>query len=201
MRKGLGLGKGRGYYNIAHLDSHIHSLSAKGIKSKQLYACKKNELKAMGQMSKFKIDKEYSVVAWSEGTSRGFRHVAVLMSGGREVEKVTANYLNRTWESYTFQSVISKLLDKYFDEDEARKKMARLEEHKKSLFAKSKKQFMQNPQGEYMYIFDWGDGGWNSEWAKTKSEAINKAEKNYGKVFNVRKVTSSEYNRQIQRDN
>jgi len=30
-RKGLGRGRGKGYYNIVPLDSHIHSLSAKGI--------------------------------------------------------------------------------------------------------------------------------------------------------------------------
>jgi hypothetical protein len=33
-RKGLGIGKGSGYYNIAPMDSHIHSLSAKGVKSR-----------------------------------------------------------------------------------------------------------------------------------------------------------------------
>jgi hypothetical protein len=32
-RKGLGKGLGQGYFNIAPLDSHIHSLSAKGIKT------------------------------------------------------------------------------------------------------------------------------------------------------------------------
>ena len=33
IRKGLGKGLGMGYKNIAPLDSHIHSLSAKGVKS------------------------------------------------------------------------------------------------------------------------------------------------------------------------
>lgn len=32
-RKGYGLGKGSGYYNLMPMDSHIHSLSARGIKS------------------------------------------------------------------------------------------------------------------------------------------------------------------------
>lgn len=41
-RKGLGSGLGRGYYNILPMDSYIHSLSAKGIKSQmqKLYAKK-----------------------------------------------------------------------------------------------------------------------------------------------------------------
>ena len=39
MRKGLGAGLGMGYKNIAPLDSHIHSLSAKGVRSAStLYA-------------------------------------------------------------------------------------------------------------------------------------------------------------------
>jgi hypothetical protein len=32
-RRGMGIGRGCGYYNIAPMDSHIHSLSAKGVKS------------------------------------------------------------------------------------------------------------------------------------------------------------------------
>ena len=35
MRKGLGLGKGKGYYNLMPIDSHIHSLNARGIKLQQ----------------------------------------------------------------------------------------------------------------------------------------------------------------------
>ena len=34
FRKGLGKNKGKGYYNILPLDSHIHSLSAKGVKTR-----------------------------------------------------------------------------------------------------------------------------------------------------------------------
>jgi len=41
QRKGLGKGMGTGYKNLAPMDSHIHSLSAKGCKTKMLYA-KKN---------------------------------------------------------------------------------------------------------------------------------------------------------------
>ena len=37
-RKGLGLGKGSGYYNMLPIDSHIHSLSARGVKQKVDYS-------------------------------------------------------------------------------------------------------------------------------------------------------------------
>lgn len=33
IRKNMGLGKGQGYKNMTNLDSHIHSLSAQGVKS------------------------------------------------------------------------------------------------------------------------------------------------------------------------
>jgi len=36
IRKGLGLGKGKGYYNLVQRDPYIHALSAKGVKSQQV---------------------------------------------------------------------------------------------------------------------------------------------------------------------
>jgi hypothetical protein len=33
QRRGMGFGRGIGYYNIAPMDSHVHSLSAKGVKT------------------------------------------------------------------------------------------------------------------------------------------------------------------------
>jgi len=64
---------------------------------------KNKKLDARGNMHTIQIDPEYSVLFYSEGTRNGFRHVAILMRNGYEVEKATMNYLNRTWESYDFQ--------------------------------------------------------------------------------------------------
>jgi len=117
-RKGLGLNKGMGYYNIVPKDPYIHSLSAKGVKTK----CglkKVFGLNARSSMTSFKLNPEYDIVCYSEGTRNGFRHVAILMKNGYEVNKATANYLNRTWESYEYESVIYKLLHKSFPTDEA----------------------------------------------------------------------------------
>lgn len=51
MRKGLGKGTGNvGYYNLVPIDSHIHSLSARGIKS---YPIPKSELKLYAKSEKF----------------------------------------------------------------------------------------------------------------------------------------------------
>jgi len=41
-RRGLGKGLGIGYKNLVPMDSHIHSLSAKGCKTRQLYAVNMN---------------------------------------------------------------------------------------------------------------------------------------------------------------
>lgn len=143
-RRGLGKGLGTGYYNIAPMDSHIHSLSAKGMKTK-LCPCKTVKKVfnlngySRGNMHTVTLDPEYSIVTYSEGTRNGFRHVAILMRNGYEQDKVYANYLNRTWESYEFQTVIHKLLRKSFDENKAKILMEDLDSKGgRSLMAKGK---------------------------------------------------------------
>jgi exosome complex RNA-binding protein Rrp4 len=55
VRKGLGKGLGCGYKNIAPMDSHIHSLSAKGMKTYivplngRIFVTAKNKDDAMGK--------------------------------------------------------------------------------------------------------------------------------------------------------
>ena len=66
-------------------------------------------------MKIFKLTKDFSVVCNSEGTRYGFRHLASLCRDGAEVCKAKACYYNRTWESYTFQSVLHDVINKYFD--------------------------------------------------------------------------------------
>lgn len=60
----------------------------------------------------FKINNHMEIVAESEKTRNGFRHVAKLFVDGREVDSSKANYLNRTWESYDFESVVNNLIEK-----------------------------------------------------------------------------------------
>jgi hypothetical protein len=68
----------------------------------------------------FKITKDIEVVCESQRTKSGFRHLATLMKNGREQDTAKCCYLNRTWERYEFQSVLSKLVDKtsYLSDDE-----------------------------------------------------------------------------------
>lgn len=60
----------------------------------------------------FKINDKMEIYAQAEDTRNGFRHVATLVVNGVPVDKSTAHYLNRTWESYEFQSVIDDLINK-----------------------------------------------------------------------------------------
>jgi hypothetical protein len=61
-------------------------------------------------------------------TRNGFKHVAYLrlpiinnnfVNGIEflEIDSVKINYLNRTWESFQFESVIKKLITKHFKKD------------------------------------------------------------------------------------
>jgi spore maturation protein CgeB len=62
-------------------------------------------------MQVFKLSKDYSAVCISEGTRSGFRHVAHLIKNGNGFESVKICYLNRTWESYQFETVLHKLVN------------------------------------------------------------------------------------------
>jgi hypothetical protein len=153
-----------GYYNIAPLDSHIHSLSARGVKT----CLKEPKLKAMGHSRQFKIDKDYTVTAWWENTSYGFRHIAVLYHKGQEVERAKATYYNRTWESYEFRSVIYAVVSKHFPEKEVPKIMEKVDKNRGSMWAKGTnipkvKEKMTEQEAEDRYKYELQKGLINTE--------------------------------------
>ena len=47
---------------------------------------------------------EYVIVNQSYGTRNGFAHKSTLMRNGVQINEAKVNYLNRTWESYQFQT-------------------------------------------------------------------------------------------------
>ena len=67
-------------------------------------------------MRNFKITEKIEVVCQSESTRSGFRHLATLLINGVEQVDAKCCYLNRTWERYTFQSVLSKVVEKALKE-------------------------------------------------------------------------------------
>lgn len=63
-------------------------------------------------MNSFKITNHLTAVCESEKTRYGFRHVAHLLRDGYEIGDAKCCYYNRTWESFQFQSVLERLLEK-----------------------------------------------------------------------------------------
>ena len=69
----------------------------------------------------FKLDDEYEIVCKSESTRYGFRHIATLFKNGYSYTSAKCLYYNRTWERYEFESVLSKLISKWFDGEDFNK--------------------------------------------------------------------------------
>ncbi len=63
-------------------------------------------------MNLFEVSPGFTIACEHQNTRSGFRHVAILLVNNREVDRTKCCYLNRTWESYTFQSVMYKLVDR-----------------------------------------------------------------------------------------
>ena len=53
-------------------------------------------------------ENEFSFVCNAKNTRSGFAHTCELYRGTSFVQKSQCNYLNRTWESYTYQSVMKQ---------------------------------------------------------------------------------------------
>ena len=63
-------------------------------------------------MQIFTIKKGLQVVCESVNTRNGFKHTAKLIVNGLDRDETKCCYLNRTWEAYTYQSVLQKLCEK-----------------------------------------------------------------------------------------
>lgn len=89
-----------------------------GAKESDAYAVKSEPMVStatisnMGDVRVFRINDKMQIYANAEKTRNGFKHTAVLMVDGVEVDRVKANYYNRTWESYEYQSVVDSLINK-----------------------------------------------------------------------------------------
>lgn len=55
------------------------------------------------------INKDLSVSCFRKDTRNGFRHIARLFYKGENVGAASISYINRTWESYEFKTVLQKL--------------------------------------------------------------------------------------------
>lgn len=66
-------------------------------------------------MQEFKLPDGFTIECKSEKTRYGFRHLAKMFDDKHTlVAQSKACYYNRTWESYTFQSVVHSAIRNYF---------------------------------------------------------------------------------------
>lgn len=63
-------------------------------------------------MKTFKVNDRISIICEWKKTRTAFKHEATLLLDGQEVDKAKICYQNRTWESYEFQSVLNKIVEK-----------------------------------------------------------------------------------------
>jgi len=111
-------------------ESSRHSLARKGIKTGNKQNSKpapKPVYKQVdaGDGTLFKINDKITVVARREKTRNGFKHVADLYIDGDLMDSTKVNYLNRTWESYDYQSALIRLIEKttYLSDEEKKQGM------------------------------------------------------------------------------
>ena len=65
-------------------------------------------------MKYFDLTKNYNVECEWKDKNDGFKHVATLYKDNKKLFKTTVNYINRTWESYDFESILKQVVDLQF---------------------------------------------------------------------------------------
>jgi len=114
----------KGWFN----ESHRHALASKGIstgrkvdepmpmptpkpKIPEPEKPKFNPPYQEGEDTIFPISDRIKIIAYYKKMRDGFNHYATLYIDGEPVTDTKIHYINRTWESYDFQSVIAQAVD------------------------------------------------------------------------------------------
>lgn len=66
-------------------------------------------------MKIFNLDGVYNVVCNTADTRSGFKHQATLCRNGGSIATSKICYLNRTWERFTYESILNKIINDNFD--------------------------------------------------------------------------------------
>lgn len=62
--------------------------------------------------TEFRLGNNTKIVGKTQNTRNGFRHLVEFYRGNRLIESRSVSYLNRTWESYNYETAIKRLLEK-----------------------------------------------------------------------------------------
>ena len=72
-------------------------------------------------MKIFNLDNTYNIVCDWKNTRNGFKHTANLCKNGFSVYQTKVCYVNRTWECFEYETILLKVIDNYFENDENEK--------------------------------------------------------------------------------
>lgn len=61
---------------------------------------------------------EYIIINEFINTRNGFAHKSTLTKNGYEIESHRVNYINRTWECYTYQTSMRGLINKIMEKEQ-----------------------------------------------------------------------------------
>ena len=67
------------------------------------------------------LDKNFSISCRFVATRSGFKHVACILENGIVVSETKVCYLNRTWESDEFKTVMLKAIEKHIGKPNRKK--------------------------------------------------------------------------------
>lgn len=88
---------------------------------------------------------DYMFVNDTISTKNGFKHISTLFKNEREIGTAEIHYLNRTWESFRYQTVMNRIIhnlteyrrDKLYDNFKIEKGYTKMSEKRRAEFQKS----------------------------------------------------------------
>jgi len=69
----------------------------------------------------FNLDEKFNIVCNTADTKSGFKHVATLHRNGFSIASTKICYYNRTWERFTYESILNKIIADNFEGTEKQK--------------------------------------------------------------------------------
>ena len=66
--------------------------------------------------------KDITIILDSKGNYYGFKHIATLFLNNTERAKTSIQYYNRTWEVFTYQTILNKIINILMEQIEEQKK-------------------------------------------------------------------------------
>jgi hypothetical protein len=90
--------------------SYLRDTDKDGVPDK--FDCKPHDPTKQDNPRTFKVGDNIEIVAEYKNARDGFNHVAKLYINGVLVDETKTHYINRTWESYEYQSVMQELVNK-----------------------------------------------------------------------------------------